>query len=276
MTRYENIKKEVLLQCSKFFPIKIRKGISNGMTLYGNIFYNRRSNGLCDEELLFSNLNLKNKTVLEAGAELGIYSLYFASQIYGGKLIVFEPNPLNFYFLRKNLSANSVRSAITVNRGLSNIPGKLHFVSKKYNTAKGTFKTDKHEILRQGQAPILEKDIEVITVDQAVVQYELDRVDFVKIDTEGFEPYIIEGMTATLQQFKPILYFEIHGLDKAQKQDDLNRIFNCLDHIGYEIVKLETSLPKVTSPNIAKYEGGGYVAYNDLTSDLERALQHWV
>lgn len=269
------MKKEFLLQCSKVLPIKIKKGISKGATLYGNFFYNRRSEKLYDEELFFAGLDLKDKTVIEAGAELGIYSLYFASKIHRGKLITFEPNPLNFFFLRKNLHANSFRAPICLNCGLSNSPGKLHFVSRRYNRAKGTFKLDKHEILRQGQNLIFEEDIGVMTIDQALEQYKLDGVDFVKIDTEGFEPNIIEGMTATLQHYKPILYFEIHGLNKTQKQRDLNRVFSHIEPHSYQILKLDVGLPKITRMNISEFDGGGYVAFTDLSPDLERALLPW-
>lgn len=275
MTKYETMKMEVLLQCSKIFPIKIKKGITKGMTLYGDPFYNRRAEGLTDEEILFTGLELKGKTVLEAGAHIGIYSLYFASKVQSGKLILFEPNPLNCFFLRKNLSANSFRSPIQLNCGLSNNPGKLHFVSKRYNRAKGTFKTDKHEVLRQGQNLVFAQDIEVITIDQTVERFKLEGVDFVKIDTEGFEPYVIEGMSATLRRFRPKLYFEIHGLNKAQQQCDLARIFKHIEPHGYQIRKLDTGLPIITQSNISEFSGGGYTAFTYLSADLERTLQHW-
>lgn len=275
MTKYDAMKKELLLQCSKILPIKIKKGIAKGMTLYGDFFYNRRAENLNDEEVLFAGLELEGKTVLEAGAHLGIYSLYFARKVRSGKLVLFEPNPLNYFFLRKNLQANFFQAPIQVNCGLSNSPGKLRFVSKRYNSAKGTFKTDKHEILKLGQPSVFEQDIEVITIDQAVERFKLDRVDFVKIDTEGYEPHVIEGMRATLQQFKPTLYFEIHGLNKRQQQGDLERVFKHIEPHGYQIWKLDAGLPRITQTNISEFGGGGYLAFTDLSADLERTLQHW-
>lgn len=275
MTRFDAFKKEALLQCSRIVPIKIKKGICRGMTLYGDFFYNRRPESLSDEEILFAGLELEGKTVLEAGAHIGIYSLYFASKVQSGKLVLFEPNPLNFFFLCKNLHANAFRTPLQVNCGLSNSQGKLRFVSKRYNRATGTFKPDKHEVLKQGRTLVFEEDIDVMTIDQAVVLYRLNRVDFVKIDTEGFEPYVIEGMTATLQHFKPNLYFEIHGLNWKQQQSDLNRVLNHIGPLGYQIHRLNAGLPRITRTNIADHGGGGYVAFADLRADLDKALQPW-
>lgn len=275
MTRFDSFKKEVLLQCSRIVPIKIKKGICKDMTFYGDFFYNRRSESLNDEEILFAGLELEGKTVLEAGAHMGIYSLYFASKVQNGKLILFEPNPLNFFFLRKNLRANAFRAPVQVNCGLSNSPGKLRFVSKRYNRATGTFKSDKHKVLKQGRGLVFEQDVDVMTIDQAVMLYRLDRVDFVKIDTEGFEPYVIEGMTATLKHFKPKLYFEIHGLNWKQQQSDLNRVLNHIEPRGYQIHRLNAGLPRITRTNVADHGGGGYVAFADMSTDLDKALQPW-
>lgn len=112
-------------------------------------------------------------------------------------------------------------------------------------------------------------------MDQAVERFKLERVDFVKIDTEGFEPYVIEGMRATLQQFRPTLYFEIHGLNKLQQQGDLDRAFKHIEPLGYQIWKLDAGLPRITRANISEYAGGGYIAYTNPSADLERTLQHW-
>lgn len=101
MIRYDALKREVLLQCSKIFPIKFKKGIEKGIMLHGDFFYNRRPESLSDEEILFSGLELEGRAVPEAGAHVGIYGLYFASRVRNGKLVVFEPNPLIFFLAKE-------------------------------------------------------------------------------------------------------------------------------------------------------------------------------
>jgi hypothetical protein len=77
MRLYSEIKKEIALQVSKCMPIKIKKGISANKLLYGNLFYNRRPEELYEEELFYKNIDLKDKIIIEAGAHIGIYTMFF-------------------------------------------------------------------------------------------------------------------------------------------------------------------------------------------------------
>ena len=274
MSIYKNIKKEIGYQISKFLPIKINKGLSKGLMLYGELFYNRRLNELHEEEILYTNLPLKDKVIIEAGAHIGIHTLFFSKNINSGKIIAFEPNPLNYYFLCKNIKINSLTNVIPVNAGLADKEDILHFLSYRYNSAKGTFKTDKQELIKESKKKIIEIDIPVTTIDNAVKKYSLDKVDFVKIDTEGFEPYVIEGMPDTLKRLKPIVYFEVHGLNDSQKQEDLKRIFKFLREFDYAIIRLSKGLPEVTRDNIEKFGSGGYIASYRMTSGLESVLSY--
>lgn len=276
MSLYKLINKKIAFHLSKFIPIQIKNGLSSGIRLYGNLFYNRRSKKLYDEEIFYKKLNLKDKVIIEAGAYIGIYTMFFATKINHGKILAFEPNPVNFYFLNKNLQVNSCKSVITHNAGLSNKKGELHFVSKRYNRAKGSFKTDKQQIMKADNVPLISKKISVTTIDGVVEKYSLKSLDFVKIDTEGFEPYVIEGMSESLKSYKPIIYFEIHGLTPQQKHDDLVRVIKTLNRYDFAITKLTKGLPEVSENMDKENSGGGYVAYHDkLVLNLEKALNHW-
>ena len=53
--------------------------------------------------------------------------------------------------------------------------------------------------------------------------------DFVKIDVEGFEYEVLEGMTETLQKFKPKIIMETHSSELRRKCDEF------LHEVGYEL-----------------------------------------
>ena len=53
--------------------------------------------------------------------------------------------------------------------------------------------------------------------------------DFVKIDVEGFEYEVLEGMTETLQKFKPKIIMETHSSALRRKCDEF------LHEVGYEL-----------------------------------------
>lgn len=49
------------------------------------------------------------------------------------------------------------------------------------------------------------------TVDGIVDALGLDRVDFIKVDVEGFEPQVLKGALQTIERFNPIIYLEFNS-----------------------------------------------------------------
>ena len=268
------IKKEIALQISKVIPITIRKGPCKECKIYGNLFYNRRSNDFSLEEYLYEKLDLRDRTIVEAGAHVGVYTVLLSRRAINGKILAFEPNPLNYWFLKRNIKKNKLSNVLMFNIGLSNRREHLSFKSRRYNTGKGTFKKNKHELMKGSGDPIMSKTIPVTTTDEVLEECRIGRVDFVKIDTEGFESQVIEGMLNTIRNWKPLVYFEVHGLNIRERQDDLERIWQFLTKYGYTIVKLEKGLPTVTEAVIEKGSGGGHVAFCDkLQLGINEAFQ---
>lgn len=262
------IKKEITLQLAKYIPVKIKKGLCRGMRLYGNLFYNRRSHMLTEEETFYASIDYNQKIIIEAGACKGFFSMFFAKKAIGGKLFAFEPNPSNYFLLNKNLKTNNLTNSIPVNCGLSDSSGRLFIVSSRYNTGKSTFKEDKQASIKRSLVPIIEREVEVKTIDTIVDEFGLERVDFIKIDTEGWEPFVVRGMKKTLEKHLPLLYFEIHGLNEMQRRKDISSIYELLKQQNYRIFKLKDGFQEISNENLLINSGGGYVGVRK-NSDLE-------
>jgi hypothetical protein len=50
-----------------------------------------------------------------------------------------------------------------------------------------------------------EMNVRVITIDDFVKENNFPRVDFIKIDTEGYEAQILKGAKETIKKFKPTM-----------------------------------------------------------------------
>lgn len=275
MNIVRRLRKEAALAVSRVAPITITKGIDKGMRLYGDLFYNRRPGELYEEEILYSALDLRDRVVIEAGAHIGLYSMYFGRNVGSGRVLAFEPGRTNFMFLSRNISTNRLQRVVPINAGLSNEVGSQKLLSKRFNTQKGTFKSDKQSLMRATHEPLIESMIPVTTIDAAVDEHRLDRVDFIKVDTEGYEPFVVEGMVRTLDRFDPFVYFEIHGLTPEQRLGDLQRVFRTLDPLGYSVRRLAPGLPAVTAERISEFTEGAFVAARVYTDPLRSALRHW-
>jgi len=90
---------------------------------------------------------------------------------------------------------------------------------------KGTFGNHVHPDGRDG-------DIELIPLDEM----ELDACDFIKLDCEGYEPFILNGARETISNFKPIILMENKGLCERWGISKEEQVGILLDH-GYGILK---------------------------------------
>lgn len=271
----KRLKLELVFQLSKYFPVVIKKGLPRQSKLYGNIFYNRRPAELNHTETLYKNLDLKDKTIMEIGSFIGEYAIYFGSRLGRGKLIAVEPNPINCALLCKNIKANKLKNVTALNCGLSNKSGEMMFVSDRYNRATGTFKTSKQKTLLESKEKIaFEIRIPVKTGDQIADEMALQSVDYVKIDTEGFEPYVIEGFSNILTTKQPLVDFAIHGKTREEKAADLRRIVQFLKSVNYKAYKLSEKMEEASADNVLILQDGAYIAYCQPKMNVEEVMNY--
>lgn len=149
----------------------------------------------------------KGDVVLDLGGCYGDTALFFSDVVGNtGKIYSFEFIPSNIEIFKKNLALNPhLKEQITlINNPVwdkSNIEvfykdlgagSKVQF--EKFEGYDGITKT--------------------IAIDDFVDENKIQKVDFIKTDIEGAEPYFIKGAKETIRKFKPKLAISIyHGMD---------------------------------------------------------------
>jgi len=130
--------------------------------------------------------------IIDAGAHIGTFTL-LASKMVGeqGKVIAIEPQQDSFLQLTKNLEINKIKNVIPINIGLSDFNGNKDFFVDK-ESACSSF------ILNSNRQIIGKPNIKVKTLDSVLQEMNIDKVDFLKIDTEGAEPEILKGAKQTI------------------------------------------------------------------------------
>jgi len=56
-------------------------------------------------------------------------------------------------------------------------------------------------------------------------EHGIDDVHFIKIDTEGFEPYVLRGLNNTLNRCRPIVFFEWSQNERKGSEDNKRKLF---------------------------------------------------
>jgi len=188
-----------------------------------------------DTVRLFETLINPNDTVFDIGANIGCTSILFGSR--AKRVFSFEPSPTTFQYLKKNILSAKLNNVTVVNAGIGAAPGSFELTSSPNNRAGGFVSnhmsaSKDHRIER----------IEIIKGDDFVAANAIQRVDFVKIDVEGFERFVIEGLAGTIARDKPVVTLELNHwcLNAFQRMsvpdffDFLRKVFPCLYAVDNE------------------------------------------
>jgi FkbM family methyltransferase len=145
----------------------------------------------------------KDCVVIDAGAHLGTFTLKAAREVGPAGLVVsVEPESRNFELLSRNIAENSISNVRLVNAGLGKAPGRGEL--NIHNRG------GENSLLKRGVQPSGVQPIEIKTVDMVAEALSLSRVDFLKIDVEGFELEVLMGAKDVLKAHHPSLAMETH------------------------------------------------------------------
>jgi FkbM family methyltransferase len=189
-------------------------------------------------------LKLKEGLIVNVGANIGFYSIFFATVFpKATKVLAIEPNPEAFLLLKKNIIRNGLSNRIqAIQTCIGDTDGKatLSIIAgmPEYSSIGG--------IAHPGVANCEQASVEVPIAPLGNIVDE-ERVALIFVDTEGAEETVFGGATKVLLRDKPLLYFEC--------SDTLLRKF------GSSTKELEVKL-----------NGWGYVVRNGLCRQL--ALKH--
>ncbi len=178
---------------------------------------------------LTSKILEKGMTCLDIGANIGYYA-FLESKAIGenGKVIAIEPSPINFKQLKKNLELNNFSNVEVYNFAGGDKKGKVEFVLSPLSNL-SYVATSRTKIPEGAQIT----EVQMIKMDDFVEEKKLSKVDFVRMDVEGYEINIFEGMWDTIKKFKPIIQMEFHVQSIGQKEQ--LKFFTTLRDLGYEI-----------------------------------------
>ncbi len=125
-------------------------------------------------------------TFVDVGANVGYYSLMAASIVStSGNVLAFEPSPYAYGKLQTTISKNQIENIQAIQSGLSDASGSLQlFIPRKVGNHSPSM-VDNEE-----GDPI---DVPVYRLDEYLTMNQIDCVDLIKIDVEGFEPNVIRG-----------------------------------------------------------------------------------
>ena len=146
--------------------------------------------------------NKGRKIIIDIGANIGSVSLPLAKMFNNSKIISIEPTIYAFCKLKKNVNLNPTlkKRIMLENTFISNQKKIVKEVHSSWNVLDDDIKHNVH-------LGILKKtSLRVRKLDKICSKFR--KVDFIKIDVDGYELDVLKSGKKTIIRHKPIIYFE--------------------------------------------------------------------
>jgi FkbM family methyltransferase len=147
-----------------------------------------------------------SETILDIGANTGIYALVAKAVNPRSKVYAFEPQPMFFKLLQQNVSLNNFDIGCE-EKAVSNQNAEITI--EDYS----------------GEVPSIK--VKGTTLDAFIETKGIRKIDLIKIDVESFEPEVLEGFSTYLSRFKPTILLEILNVNVATK------VYELVKDLGY-------------------------------------------
>ncbi len=167
------------------------------------------------------------RVAFDVGAHRGETTLKLLQAFPGVRVYAFEPVPESFAALHEATAASNVR---TINAAVSDRSGSLTLAR-----GEASYQTSAY-----GSGEKL--DVPAVTVDEYVLQHGVDRIDLLKIDTEGHEEAVLLGSVKQLESGS--IEFVVCECEFTARPEephaDFRAIQDLLEPFGYRVVSFYT------------------------------------
>ncbi len=167
--------------------------------------------------------------VFDIGSNFGYYSLRLAadSRIHG-TIHAFEPNPPTYRLLLHNIELNGFGDRVLAhNVGVSDAVGTARMRERVHHLGGASIAVD-------GEGAI----VELTTLDRFCEERAVTRLDFLKIDVEGFEDRVLQGDRQSIERFKPGILIELNPSTLTLQGVTLDTVVDLLRGYGYRLYEI--------------------------------------
>jgi FkbM family methyltransferase len=167
-------------------------------------------------------------TVVDGGAHIGVYTVLAARAVGpSGRVLAFEPDPYNFGALSWNVRRLADGAADVSPRALSAEAGVAPF-----HVSAGTLGSS---LFARGDTATV-ATVETTTVDEALGGDEIADGLLVKLNVEGAEGLVLDGMRATLERVAEVtLFAEVHPELLRAAGTDASELRTTLEAAGFDV-----------------------------------------
>lgn len=192
---------------------------------------------------------------IDCGANIGVHTIEWATAMTGwGSVLAIEAQERIYYALAGNIAINNCFNAFALHAAVSSEAGSIKIPNPNYLVASSFGSLELRQNERNefiGQTIDYTNnmaDVRKVAIDD----FNLPRVDFIKLDIEGMELEALAGARATIERCLPILWIE-------KIKTDATQLRQWLDQRGYHLIEAGINLLAVhrTDRTLGEIKVGG-------------------
>lgn len=181
-------------------------------------------------------ISLKDKTVIDVGANNGQFTIEFACLVGdAGKVHAFEPQRIVFQQLCGNVFLNGIDNVYAHNLAVGKESGEVFIETPDYYAI---------ENMNLGNVSVGEVGDKIKCI--ALDDMDFEDVALLKIDVQGFEPNVLAGAVKTIEKHRPFIICEVEHplLEKFGSSD--KALIKQMEDLGYEVRQFDPGIRYVS------------------------------
>lgn len=171
---------------------------------------------------------------VDVGANAGFYTV-LAAHLVGrtGLVIALEPNPDIFLRLEANCTLNRLENVRLLQCALDESSCR-----RNLTTFPSYFNQGLSTLLEMTKLPSKQIEVQAVTGDRLLTELDVQLVNLIKIDVEGWEVPVLKGLHRTLQEQRPAVVFEHRNTLWQQAGYSIREIVDLFNKVGHRLFEI--------------------------------------
>lgn len=183
-----------------------------------------------ETQLFLSAVTKAGDVVVDVGANRGMFALA-ASQAVGdaGRVICFEPNPRCATVLRADIRQNDIKNIEVRDMALGQQPARLVLSIPRINSGEATLGPSNYAECDQIDCAVEIGDEQLAGVNPVLI----------KIDVEGYECQVINGLRKTIERARPMFITEVVADHLERCGTSQEELYKTMQDLGYQGFRMD-------------------------------------
>ncbi|HEX8154625.1 MAG TPA: FkbM family methyltransferase [Thermoanaerobaculia bacterium] len=253
------------------FPVEVRGRTFElghyGYTIETDIYWRGLFNGWEAASLrLWADLSERSRTIVDIGANTGIYALIAKTLNPSARVYAFEPLARVYEKLVENVRRNAYDIHCRL-EAVSNYDGSGEMFDLEHEHV---YSVALDRDVNTGSNEGVRRAVGVVRMDTFIARENI-APDLIKIDVESREPEVIEGLGAYLAASRPTMLVEIWHDDEHGRLEIGSRVEALVRGKGYRYFRVDEERGAIASEHIGA-PGRGYSNFLICTEEVARSI----